>query len=359
VLRHRAAWLAEVALIVAFDVSYEWLRSIRSAAPAVATERARSVLAIERWLHVAVEQSINEFTTAHTWLASAAGYYYGALHFVVTPAALIWLWRRRQESYATWRTVLALATVGALVTYLVFPVAPPRLALPGFTDTLIASNVFGAADPHGVSGLINLYAAMPSLHVGWAFWVALAVFNSSSGRFRWLAWLYPVLTTLVVMATANHFLLDGAAGSAYVASAYALVRVNRVRSVRRHAQCSRGAGYLNPPQAELVRMSSMNARISDCGSGSRRRAPLPPAESPALPRPSDLCLEGFDLRVLLSRSSQPATRVVLGLKDPTPHRVRPRLSWPSWQDGSGPLPQCASVRWATSWRIRSAVRGRW
>jgi hypothetical protein len=211
--RHRAAWLAEVALIVAFDVTYEWLRSIRSAAPAVATERARSVLAIERWLHVAVEQRMNEFTTAHTWLASGAGYYYGTLHFVVTPAVMIWLWRRRQESYETWRTVLALATTGALVTYLLFPVAPPRLALPGFTDTLIASHVFGAGDPHGVSGLINMYAAMPSLHVGWAFWVALAVFNSRSGRFRWLAWLYPMVTTAVVMATANHFLLDGAAGS--------------------------------------------------------------------------------------------------------------------------------------------------
>jgi hypothetical protein len=230
--RHRAAWLAEVALIVAFDVTYEWLRSIRSAAPAVATERARSVLAIERWLHVAVEQRMNEFTTAHTWLASGAGYYYGTLHFVVTPAVMIWLWRRRQESYETWRTVLALATTGALVTYLLFPVAPPRLALPGFTDTLIASHVFGAGDPHGVSGLINMYAAMPSLHVGWAFWVALAVFNSRSGRFRWLAWLYPMVTTAVVMATANHFLLDGAAGSAYVASAYAIMRANRARSAR-------------------------------------------------------------------------------------------------------------------------------
>jgi hypothetical protein len=234
--RHRAAWLAEVALIVAFDVTYEWLRSIRSAAPAVATERARSVLAIERWLHVAVEQRMNEFTTAHTWLASVAGYYYGTLHFVVTPAVMIWLWRLRQESYETWRTVLALATTGALVTYLLFPVAPPRLALQGFTDTLIASHVFGAGDPHGVSGLINLYAAMPSLHVGWAFWVALAVFHSSSGRFRWLAWLYPMVTTLVVMATANHFLLDGAAGSAYVATAYAIVRANRARSARQTPQ---------------------------------------------------------------------------------------------------------------------------
>jgi PAP2 superfamily len=251
--RRRAAWLAEVALIVAFDVAYEWLRNIRSVAPADATERARSILAIERWLHVAVEQRINEFTTAHTWLASAAGYYYCALHFVVTPAVMIWLCRRRQQSYATWRTVLALATMGALLTYLLFPVAPPRLALPGFTDTLIVGNVFGAADPHGVSGLINLYAAMPSLHVGWAFWVALAAFNSTSGRFRWLAWLYPIVTTLVVMATANHFLLDGAAGSAYVASAYAVVRGNRARSARGHAQRSRVARYLNPPQAELAR----------------------------------------------------------------------------------------------------------
>jgi len=59
-----------------------------------------------------------------------------------------------------------------------------------------------------------LYAAMPSLHVAWAAWCAAALVTASRGRWRHLAWLYPAATAVVVLATANHFVLDAAAGLA-------------------------------------------------------------------------------------------------------------------------------------------------
>jgi len=226
----RLPWTVELAFVAAFYLSYELLRAVRHATVTAPTQRAHAIFAFEQSLHVAVERNINVFTTAHAWLATATGYYYATLHFIVTPAILGWLWRQHRDQYASWRTVLALATVAALVTYWLFPVAPPRLALPGFTDTLVDRNIFGAADPHGVQGFVNVYAAMPSLHVGWAFWVALAVFKSRTGLARWLIWAYPAATTVVVMATANHFLLDGAAGAALVTGAYGLDRAwRRVR----------------------------------------------------------------------------------------------------------------------------------
>ena len=70
------------------------------------------------------------------------------------------------------------------------------------------------ADPHGPGRLVNLYAAMPSLHVAWATWSAVAVITATRSRWRHLAWLYPSATVLVVLASANHFLLDAADGLA-------------------------------------------------------------------------------------------------------------------------------------------------
>ena len=70
------------------------------------------------------------------------------------------------------------------------------------------------ADPHGPGRLVNLYAAMPSLHVAWATWSAVAVITATRSRWRHLAWLYPWATVLVVLASANHFLLDAAGGLA-------------------------------------------------------------------------------------------------------------------------------------------------
>jgi hypothetical protein len=70
------------------------------------------------------------------------------------------------------------------------------------------------ADPHGPGRLVNLYAAMASLHVAWATWSAVAVITATRSRWRHLAWLYPAATVLVVLASANHFLLDAAGGLA-------------------------------------------------------------------------------------------------------------------------------------------------
>jgi len=85
------------------------------------------------------------------------------------------------------------------------------------TDVLVRYRILGAGRPHGPDSLVNLYAAMPSLHVAWAAWCAAAVVAATRGRWRHLAWLYPAATTLVVLATANHFLLDAAAGLAVTA----------------------------------------------------------------------------------------------------------------------------------------------
>jgi hypothetical protein len=220
--RSRYAWAGEAAFVAAFYVAYETLRAFRHPSARVAVARAQAIARGEAWLHLNFERALNSFITAHPPLAEAAGYYYATLHFSVTPVVLGWLWWRHQGQYRRWRTILAVVTAGGLAIYWLVPVAPPRLTLHGMTDTLVARNIFGAANPHGVTGLVNLYAAMPSLHVGWAFWVAIVVVNTSPWRrVRWLALIYPVATTIVVVATANHFMADAVAGAVLVLLAWA------------------------------------------------------------------------------------------------------------------------------------------
>jgi len=208
---------AEVAIVAAGYFGYALVRlAVRASRPA-AVAHAAGLWRAERWLHLDVEPSLNHLAAARPVLAETAGYYYGLAHFIVTPLVLAWLWLRRPAAFGPLRSALVLATTGANVVFWTWPVAPPRFAVPGMTDILVRYRILGAGSPHGPDSLVNLYAAMPSLHVAWAVWCAVALVAATHGRWRHLAWLYPAATTLVVLVTANHFLADAAAGLAVTA----------------------------------------------------------------------------------------------------------------------------------------------
>jgi hypothetical protein len=203
---------AELATIGAGYAAYSLVRLAIRAGHHVAFAHAAQLWQAERLLHLNAEPYLNHLTAAHLMLAEAAGYYYGLLHFIITPLVLAWLYLRRPAAFPRLRSALVLATAAANVAFWAWPAAPPRFSVPGMTDILVTRDILGAAHPRGATSLVNLYAAMPSLHVAWAAWCALAVVTAARGRWRHLAWLYPAATTLVVLASANHFLLDAAGG---------------------------------------------------------------------------------------------------------------------------------------------------
>ena len=129
-----------------------------------------------------------------------------------------WLYLGRPPAFPRLRSALVLATSAANIVFWTWPAAPPRYSVPGMTDVLVRYHILGAGAPHGPDTLVNLYAAMPSLHVAWAAWCAVAVVTATGTRWRHLAWLYPATTTVVVLASANHFVLDAAAGAAIIAA---------------------------------------------------------------------------------------------------------------------------------------------
>lgn len=233
----RLPWSLEV---VSIGIGYALYSVVRVLAPHRANasyQHAYEVQDVERALGVFHELSVNLFLSRHHWLEVGASYYYATLHFVVTPVVLAWLWRHRKRLYAPLRSALVISTVGALVVYATWPLAPPRFALPGTVDSVIDHPVVWAAGP-AVEGFINDLAAMPSLHVGWAIWCAAAVVAVLRSPWRHLAWFYPACTTLVVVATGNHYLLDAVGGLLVFAVPLYLcgLRLNRVITNVYHAE---------------------------------------------------------------------------------------------------------------------------
>jgi hypothetical protein len=228
----RPIWWREITLIAIVYGAYTITRGATNSSVGNADDFGRALLEWERTWHLAPEHGLNELLWRLPVLAVAASYFYATLHYVLTPAVLIWLYRRRPHRYRAARTTLLLATVLGLAGFVLLPTTPPRL-LPGedFHDTLATVSDWGwwgseASAPRGLGSLTNQYAAMPSLHVGWALWTGWLLARHARRRsIRTAGALYPALTTVVVMATANHYLLDAAGGVIDVALAAGLVAV--------------------------------------------------------------------------------------------------------------------------------------
>ncbi|MFF9688848.1 phosphatase PAP2 family protein [Streptomyces sp. NPDC014623] len=164
---------------------------------------------------------------SHT-LVQAANAYYATVHFPATLAFLVWLYRRRPRHYVWSRRILAVLTGAALLLHLIVPLAPPRmLHAAGLVDT---GQVYGPAVYEGTpatDSMANQFAAMPSLHVGWALVVAAGLIVATRSRWRLLWLLHPLLTLLVVVGTANHYWLDAIVALALLAVACAALRPPR------------------------------------------------------------------------------------------------------------------------------------
>jgi hypothetical protein len=167
-------------------------------------------------------------------LTSVLGVAYLTLHLAVTGGVLLWLHRRRPEGFPFIRTALLLASGLALVGFLVYPTAPPRLAGVGIVDTVSGGHV--DLNRGLVSSLYNPYAALPSMHIGYALIVAAALLRHGRHlHVRAIGALYPPFVLLVIVATGNHFFLDAAVGALVAGLAAALA----ARLTRRPATARR------------------------------------------------------------------------------------------------------------------------
>jgi hypothetical protein len=173
---------------------------------------AMRIIDLERTLHVFVEPSIQAWAQNKHWLMDVADWTYLNGHFLITLVALAWIYTRRNRSFYFVRNMFMISMALALVGYGLFPTAPPRL-MPewGFTDS-VSQFLLGSSrhiDNGPGSAFLNMYAAVPSMHVCFAVMIGWSMSRLVSWRPAKVAWrLYPLLVTFVVVATANHYLAD-------------------------------------------------------------------------------------------------------------------------------------------------------
>lgn len=216
--------------ILLIAVSYWTYSLIRNAVPEQRSQALRNadwIWRMEHHLSIAVEQSVNHAVNSVTWLVVGMNYYYATLHFIVTLGVLVWLFRCHPGRYAGARTALFATTAVALVGYYLYPLAPPRLMNGGhFVDTVAVHHTWGSMASGDLKHMSNQYAAMPSMHIGWSLWCGLTIFALASAPWvRVLGLLYPALTLVVIVSTANHFWLDAVGGMLCLAFGFTVARL--------------------------------------------------------------------------------------------------------------------------------------
>ena len=237
--RARTRWWVEALAIAWLCWLYDAITNLAPLRVHLALAHAQGVLDLERSLHIDPERALDGWLAAHRTLGLVVSDYYDNAHFIVTLGLLGWLWWRRSDVYRPLRNSLVLVNLIGFLVFWRYPVAPPRM-LKGFTDVVASTHAIGSWHTGALASHANELAAMPSLHVAWASWCALALWQISRRVWvRVLAVLHPCLTAVAVLATGNHFVLDILGGLLVLAVAVLISRAAETRVPRRPARLAR------------------------------------------------------------------------------------------------------------------------
>lgn len=215
----------EIAGLAVLYGLYEVIRGAGTENVQAAMRHTDDIVAVEQSLGVYFERGIQQAFEGIPYAPALLGLLYVTLHFAGTAVALTWIHRKRPDRFPIVRTTFVIATALALVGYVFFPAAPPRLAELGFSDTVthstgldLSSDLLGA--------LYNPFAAVPSLHFGYALIVGVVLATLAERRWvRVVGAVYPLVMLLVIVATGNHFVFDAALGAVVVLAGWLVARL--------------------------------------------------------------------------------------------------------------------------------------
>jgi len=231
---------AQVGLFLLAYLVYSAARYVTIGDLGVAKENAEWIMDLEHQLGVATEASV-QTALSGTWILWMLNHLYLAAQLLVVPGALIFLYRRSHAIYARLRNTILATWLLSIPVYAAFPVAPPRLADMGLVDTITTQTGF-SLDSKLTTSFYNELAAVPSLHVGFALAVGIALAAAVRHPLaRTVALLWGPAIGLAVVATGNHFVFDIAAG--VVVSALGYVAGTLVAS---RGQAPQPAGGIQP-----------------------------------------------------------------------------------------------------------------
>ena len=230
--RVAAAAVRESGIVLALFAFWQLAGTLAHHSAEGAVRRGQQIVDVESALHIGTEHTTQNLILGHSLVTQACNAFYVYGHFNGLILFLAWIFTFHRASYPSVRMSVILVTASCFCLHLI-TVAPPRL-LPhgGFVDTAweYGQSVYGPTTVEVADQL----SAFPSVHVGWAAIVAWWMWRVSPWRWGWLGVAHLVTTSFVVVATANHFWLDGLAAIAILAVALvlqatvpALVRASR------------------------------------------------------------------------------------------------------------------------------------
>jgi hypothetical protein len=214
-LGRRHSLPVEAATVLGLYALYETSRGLVVGRRNAAIAHAADIASLERHLHVFVEGDVQHAVRSIPGLVGLFGLAYLTLHLSVTAGYLLWLHQRRPDAFPAVRTTLLIASALSVVGFLLYPTAPPRDAGLGIADTISGAHV--NLNKGLVASLYNPYAAVPSMHAGYALVIGISLVREGRRRVLQVAGaLYPALVVLIIVATGNHFLFDAVTGMATV-----------------------------------------------------------------------------------------------------------------------------------------------
>jgi hypothetical protein len=268
----RSGFVREAGLVAAAIVAYFGIRNRTVGSPEEAFVNADRIVGFERWAHIAWEDSVQGWIVGSDVLVMLTNWVYIWGHWPVILGAAALLYHYRRDSYYVLRNALFVSGAIGFFFFAVLPVAPPRLLDLGLADTVTdQSNTYRALQP---PGLTNQYAAFPSLHVGWNIVVGIVLLMTTAHlAVRVFAVASPLAMGFAVVATANHFVVDVAAGVLVVVVGLGVaLAIERRRAVTATLGTSGSAARL-----EGTRRAQPVRRGAPCGQPTgraRRRAAL-------------------------------------------------------------------------------------
>jgi PAP2 superfamily len=223
--RDRGRWALVVRELIVLNILFILWRVVGRVSlfhEAGAFSRGHDIWNLERTLRLPSEAAMQRAILPHATVSRILNGYYSYAHATLLAATLIWLLWRHRDQYARWRNLIVVFTGVALLLGFI-PVAPPRL-IPSLHMVDLADRYHQSVYSSLGHGITDQLSSVPSVHVGWAVLVAAAIIVVSRSRWRWLDIAHPVITSYVVVVTANHYWLDGVAALAVLGLCFVVLR---------------------------------------------------------------------------------------------------------------------------------------